>query len=57
MEAIQMKDRATILDKMLEERGLDAYLQFDDSSNSNQLYITGFDASDPMTSAEETTIT
>lgn len=34
------------LDELIEEHGLDAFLQFDDASNSNQLYASGFEAHD-----------
>lgn len=34
------------LDTAIEETGFDAYFQFDDSSNNNHRYVSGFDASD-----------
>jgi len=34
------------LDELIEEHRLDAFLQFDDASNSNQLYASGFEAHD-----------
>lgn len=34
------------LDDVIEESGVDAYLQFDDSSDINHRYVTGFEASD-----------
>lgn len=34
------------IDTAIEDAGFDGYFQFDDSSNDNHLYVTGFDAAD-----------
>jgi Xaa-Pro aminopeptidase len=39
----------TILDETIAENELDAYLQFNDSSNTNHRYVTGFETSDAFT--------
>jgi Xaa-Pro aminopeptidase len=43
---MQVADRASVLDEVTEEQDLDAFFQFDDASNSNQQYLSGFTASD-----------
>ncbi|MDY6779402.1 MAG: aminopeptidase P family N-terminal domain-containing protein, partial [Halobacteria archaeon] len=43
------KDRYSRLDEVIESEGYDAYLQIDDSTDSNMFYLSNFDAPDPFT--------
>jgi Xaa-Pro aminopeptidase len=44
-----MPDVEQRLDTLLHERDLEAFLQFDDATNRNQLYVSGFEADDAFT--------
>lgn len=43
---MEATNRASVIDEVIAGQELDAFLQYDDSSNNNQQYLSGFTASD-----------